>query len=90
MRRKFNAALPEVEWEFPGILGDLIGDLTWSPKPVEIKLFSTDTTWLKKKAPEMEERLRRFKGVVDTFDGLNMTGPTISFRVRAMDAQRAA
>jgi ABC-type Fe3+ transport system substrate-binding protein len=41
-----------VEWEFPGILGDLIGDLTWSPKPIEIKLFSTDTGWLMKKAPE--------------------------------------
>ena len=25
-----------------GILGDLIGDLTWSPEPIEIKLFSPD------------------------------------------------
>ena len=88
LRRKFNAALPEAEWEFPGILGDLIGDLTWSPKPVEIKLFSTDTAWLMKKAPEVKATIEKVKGVVDTFDGLNMTGPTISFRIRAMDAQR--
>ena len=26
--------------------------------------------------------------MVDTFDGLNMTGPTISFRIRPMEAQR--
>jgi CzcA family heavy metal efflux pump len=88
LRRKFNAALPGVEWEFPGILGDLVGDLTWSPKPIEIKLFSTDTAWLMKKAPEVKETIEKVKGVVDTFDGLRMTGPTISFRIRAMDAQR--
>src|SRR6185369_90556 len=41
LRAKFNAAVPALEWEFPGILGDLIGDLTWSPKPIEVKLFST-------------------------------------------------
>ena len=88
LRRKFNAALPAAEWEFPGILGDLIGDLTWSPKPVEIKLFSTDSAWLAKKAPEIKEAIEKVKGVVDTFDGLNMTGATISFRIRALDAQR--
>ena len=88
LRRKFNAAFPQVEWEFPGILGDLIGDLTWSPKPIEIKLFSTDTAWLMKKAPEVKQAIEKVKGVVDTFDGLRMTGPTISFRVRPMDAKR--
>ncbi|MCZ7637118.1 MAG: efflux RND transporter permease subunit [Verrucomicrobia bacterium] len=88
LRRQFNAALPGVEWEFPGILGDLIGDLTWSPKPVEIKLFSTDTAWLIRKAPEIKARIEQVPGVVDTFDGLRMTGPTLSFRIRAIDAQR--
>ena len=34
--------------DMPGILGDLIGDLTWSPKPIEIKIFSTDIPTLKK------------------------------------------
>jgi len=88
LRRKFNAALPEAEWEFPGILGDLIGDLTWSPKPVEIKLFSTDTPWLMKKAPQIKAAIEKVRGVVDTLDGLNMTGPTISLRIRPIDAQR--
>ena len=88
LRRKFNASLPQAGWEFPGILGDLIGDLTWSPKPVEIKLFSTDTEWLKKKAPGIKAAIEKVKGVVDTLDGLIMTGPTLSFRVRPMDAQR--
>lgn len=88
LRRKFNAAFPQSRWEFPGILGDLIGDLTWSPKPIEIKLFSTDTAWLMKKAPQVKDTIEKVRGVVDTFDGLKMTGPTISFRIRPMDAQR--
>ena len=43
LRAKCNAAEPALSFEFPGVLGDLIGDLTWSPNPVEIKIFSTDT-----------------------------------------------
>lgn len=88
LRAKFNAALPGVEWEFPGILGDLLGDLTESPDPIEIKLFSTDTPWLMKKAPQVKAAIEKVKGVVDTSDGLRMTGPTISFRIRATDALR--
>ncbi len=88
LRRKFNTALPAGEWEFPGILGDLIGDLLWSPKPIEIKMFSTDTAWLIRKAPEVKEAIAKVKGVVDLNDGLRFTGPTINFRIRPMDAQR--
>jgi multidrug efflux pump subunit AcrB len=88
LRQKLNAALPDIIWEFPGILGDLIGDLMYAPRPIEVKLFSTDTAYLKRKAPEIEAQLKKIRGVVDTFDGLIYTGPSISFRVRYVDAQR--
>ncbi len=88
LRRRFNRELPGLNWEFPGILSDLIGDLMWAPQPIEVKLFSTDTEWLKKKAPEVEAQLKKTQGVVDTFNGLVYTGPTISFHVRPVDAQR--
>jgi preprotein translocase subunit SecF len=88
LRHDFHVAVPGIEWEFPGILGDLIGDLTWSPKPIEVKLFSTDVEFLKKKAPEIEAQLKQIKGVVDTNDGLITAGPSIRFRVRPLDAQR--
>ncbi|SMF95024.1 heavy metal efflux pump, CzcA family [Methylomagnum ishizawai] len=88
LRERFNAAVPGLEWEFAGILGDLIGDLAWSPKPVEIKLFSTDIAFLKRKAPEIEAKIKRVAGVVDTFDGLAMTGPSLRVRVRQLEAQR--
>ncbi|MEZ5329913.1 MAG: efflux RND transporter permease subunit [Verrucomicrobiales bacterium] len=88
LREKFLVAVPGIEWEFPGILGDLIGDLTWSPKPIEIKLFSTDLEWLKRKAPEIEAAIQEIPGVVDTFNGLTLTGNSINMHVRHAEARR--
>lgn len=88
LRHKFNVAVPGLEWEFPGILSDLIGDLMWAPQPIEVKLFSTDIEFLKSKAPQIEEEIKKVRGVVDTFDGLMITGPSLSLRLRSPDAQR--
>jgi CzcA family heavy metal efflux pump len=88
LRHRLNAALPDIIWEFPGILADLIGDLMYAPEPIEVKIFSTDVAFLKEKAPEIAGRLEKIPGVVDVFDGLIYTGPTISFRVRYVDAER--
>ena len=88
LREKFNAAFPQAQWEFPGILADLVGDLTESPQPVEIKLFSTDTDWLKMKAPEIKEAISKVRGVVDLNDGIVLIGPTINFRIRPHAALR--
>jgi multidrug efflux pump subunit AcrB len=73
--------------ELPGILGDLIGDLISAPQPVEIKLFSEDANALQKKAAEIEEVIKKIPGIVDTFNGVVVSGPAITFKI---DPQRAA
>ena len=88
LRQKLNTSLPGCHWDFPGILTDLIGDLMWAPSPIEIKLFSTNQNFLKQQGPRVEERLKKVAGVVDTFDGLSYTGPSISLRVRFLEAER--
>lgn len=88
LRHKVNAALPGVQWEFPGILSDLVGDLTEAPDPIEIKLFSEDAALLKRLAPKVRAKIEGVAGVVDTSDGLTMTGPTLGFHVRRDDALR--
>ncbi|HEY4983860.1 MAG TPA: efflux RND transporter permease subunit, partial [Verrucomicrobiae bacterium] len=88
LRHTFNEQFPAFRWEFPGILTDVIGDLQMTPNPVEIKLFSTDLKWLQQVAPRVEEQIKTIPGVVDTFDGLKETGPSINFRVRPADAAR--
>jgi len=88
LRHEFAKRFPSVRWEFPGILSDVVGDLQNNPDPIEIKLFSPDLDWLKKTAPRVEAQLTNIDGVVDTFNGLTETGPSINFRVRNADAQR--
>jgi multidrug efflux pump subunit AcrB len=68
-------------------LGDLIGDLTSSPEPVEIKLYSEDTQALDQKAVEIENVIKEIPGIVDTKPGIVVSGPAVTFRI---DPQKAA
>jgi multidrug efflux pump subunit AcrB len=88
LRHTYNEQFPAFRWDFPGILTDVIGDLQLTPDPVEIKIFSPDLKWLKQTAPRVEEEIKKIPGIVDTFDGLTETGPSINLRVRPADAAR--
>ena len=88
LREKIHEAEPALHTEFPGVLSDLIGDLTWSPKPCEIKIFSNDTAVLKKKAAEIAETIEKMPGVVDVEPGLVVAGPSMRFAVRPEAAAR--
>ncbi len=88
LRETIGEAEPALHTEFPGVLSDLIGDLTWSPKPCEIKIFSTDTAVLKKRATEIAGIIEKMPGVVDVEPGLVVAGPTMRFAVRPEAAAR--
>jgi Cu/Ag efflux pump CusA len=88
LRAKLTGILPGVNFEFPGILSDLIGDLMWAPKPIEIKFYSTDVNALKTEGPKIQGILRKVPGVVDTFDGLVYAGTSLRLSVRQVEAQR--
>jgi len=89
LREKVEAAEPALNTEFPGVLSDLIGDLTWSPDPVEIKIFSNDTEIQKRLAAQIAEDIGKVPHVVDINDGLVVAGPSLVFRVNAAQALRA-
>ncbi len=88
MRHDFNRRFPSIRWDFHGYLDDLIGDLQMAPDPIQIKLFSPDLAWLEKTAPRVAAQIQKITGVVDPFDGLTETGPSINLRVRPADAGR--
>ena len=93
LRERIHAAEPVLEVDMPGILGDLIGDLTWSPKPIEIKIFSTDVATLKKQAARVAEIIDNqnghgVHGVVDVNNGLFYTGSAQVYRPRWQDLLR--
>jgi len=88
LRERVGAAEPALQTEFPGVLGDLIGDLTWSPNPIEIKIFTSDTEKLKQLGRQIAEAIKTVPGVVDVIDGLIVAGPSLTFQVRRSEAAR--
>ncbi|MCE9563358.1 MAG: efflux RND transporter permease subunit [Planctomycetes bacterium] len=93
LRDRIHAVEPVIEVDMPGILGDLIGDLTWSPKPIEIKVFSADVGVLKEKAGKIAELIDSkdgggVDGVVDVNNGLMYTGSALVYRPRWQDLMR--
>jgi multidrug efflux pump subunit AcrB len=69
----------------------MIGDLTSSPEPMEVKLFSQDPNVLKQWAPKLGEKLKKTPHVVDVKDGIEntITGPAIVMNVDPVVAARA-
>lgn len=77
--------------EFTQILQDMIGDLSNSPEPVQIKLFSTDAAALQDWAPRVAGAIEKIDGVVDLKNGIENTisGPATIFQVNPTVAAHA-
>jgi len=91
VRAKVKDKYPQLDVEFVQVLQDMIGDLTSSPEPIQIKLFSPDPELLKKWAPKIAEKIKKIKGVADVEDGIEntITGPAIVMSVDPVIAARA-
>ena len=86
LRGQIEASEPALEIEFVGILSDLIGDLTSSPEPVEIKVFGDDKAALQSKAEEIEASIKKIDGVVDTNPGIVESGAALTFKINPQQA----
>jgi CzcA family heavy metal efflux pump len=87
LRKQIEESQPALEIEFVGIVPDVIGDLQGNPEPIEIKLFSEDAAALQEKADEVETAIKKISGVVDTKNGVVVSGPAVTFKI---DPQRAS
>jgi CzcA family heavy metal efflux pump len=89
LRRKIAASEPAIQVEFPHILEDLIGDLAWSPQPIEIKVRHDDDATYKRVAARIAEWLPKVPGVVDIVNRTIVIGPSLNFRVDPEKARLA-
>src|ERR1044072_175847 len=87
LRDEIKESQPALDIEFVGILPDVIGDLQGNPEPIEVKLFSEDAAALQEKADEVEAAIQKVPGVVDTLNGIVISGPAVIFNI---DPARAA
>jgi CzcA family heavy metal efflux pump len=75
VRGRVERTLPNVEIEFSQILQDLIGDLSGTPEPIEIKVFGAEQTTIEATANAIAARLRGIPGLVDVKSGLVLSNP---------------
>jgi CzcA family heavy metal efflux pump len=91
VRDNVSKAYPQLETDFVQILQDQIGDLTSSPDPVEIKLFSPNINLLQQWAPRVADAIKAIPAIKDLKNGIENTvsGPAITFNVDQTTAARA-
>jgi CzcA family heavy metal efflux pump len=87
LRDEIKEAQPALDIEFVGIVPDVIGDLQGNPEPIEVKLFSEDAAALQETADAVEAAIQKVPGVVDTLNGVVISGPAVTFNI---DPARAA
>jgi CzcA family heavy metal efflux pump len=89
-RAQIHAAEPSVDMEFTQVLQDMIGDLSNSPEPIQIKLFSNDQNLLLTLGPRVQQAIAKIPGVVDTENGVDNTisGPATNFQIDPVVAGR--
>ncbi len=90
IREKVGKAYPQLDVEFIQVLQDQIGDLTSSPEPIEIKLYSPDPALLAKWGPKIADRIKKIPMVADVKDGIENTisGPAVVMKVDTVTAAR--
>jgi len=88
LREQIAEAEPALDVEFVGILPDVIGDLQGNPEPIEVKLFSEDAAALQATADKVEEAIKKVPGVVDTLNGVTISGPAVTFNIDPLRASQ--
>ncbi len=89
-RSEIKRTEPELDVEFIQVLQDMIGDLSNSPEPIQIKVFSPDEGLLTQLGPRIGDAIGKIPGVVDVKNGIDDTisGPATSFEVNPVFAAR--
>jgi CzcA family heavy metal efflux pump len=90
VRQNIKTSEPELDIEFTQVLQDMIGDLSNSPEPIQIKLFADDEALLTQLGPRVGTAIEKIPGVVDVQNGIENTisGPATNFQVNPTTAAR--
>lgn len=77
IRKKIEATQPALRVDFGQVIGDMLGDLTTSVQPIEIKIFGGDQQKLNQLAQQIATIVSNVKGTADVFDGIVIAGPSV-------------
>ncbi len=78
---RIQTDVPGVQVDTAQRMEDLVGDLTGTPQPIEIKLYGTDTTSIVPVARQVAAAIGRVAGVVEVNDGVKLAGDGLDLRL---------
>jgi multidrug efflux pump subunit AcrB len=87
LRRKIEKTQPSLDVEFGQLVEDVIGDLTSTPQPIEVRIFDEDRAIGQEKARQVAAVLEQVPGVVDVRDGIVVSGPNVTIAPAAGSAR---
>lgn len=83
IRQKVSMSQPALEIDFGQVIGDMLGDLMESVKPIEVKIFGNDRNKLEELSKQVATIVSKIDGTADVFDGLVAAGPYVSIEPNA-------
>lgn len=78
LRKKIAETQPALIVEFGQVITDMLGDLTTSAEPIEIKLFGDDPNRLNLLSKQIADLVTKVKGAADVLPGIVIAGPSVS------------
>ncbi|HUY39469.1 MAG TPA: efflux RND transporter permease subunit [Candidatus Binataceae bacterium] len=88
VRSRVLASVPGVQVDFSQMLQDLLGDLSGTPQPIEVKVFGADQIQIEATAHRVAAELRKIPGLVDVFSGVVLSSPEEEVLVNESAAAR--
>lgn len=77
LRQQIEDSQPVLRVDFGQVIGDMLGDLTSSVEPIEIKIFGDDQQKLNQLAQQVASVADSIPGTADVFDGIVIAGPSV-------------
>ena len=78
LRQKIAANQPALVIEFGQVITDMLGDLTTSVEPIQIKVFGDNPDKLHELSKQIAKATSTVKGTADVLDGIVIAGPSVS------------
>lgn len=78
LRQKIAANQPALRIDFGQVITDMLGDLTTSVEPIQIKVFGDNPQKLHELSKQIADATSAVKGTADVFDGIVIAGPSVS------------
>jgi CzcA family heavy metal efflux pump len=80
LRKMVEQTQPALEVEFGQVITDMLGDLTTSAEPIEIKVFGDNQQTLQNISRQIAGLVEKVKGTADVLPGIIIAGPTVSIQ----------